>query len=167
VFSLCQYGRANVQEWGSTVDGNLDGNLWRTTGDISDNWRSMSTIGFGQNDLAKWAAPGHWNDPDMLEIGNGGITAVEYRTHMSLWSMLAAPLLAGNDIRSMNDDTKEILTNREAIAVDQDQAGHQGHRVSQSGETETWIRELADGGVAVALFNKGDPAVAIFGRIGI
>jgi alpha-galactosidase len=103
----------------------------------------------------------------MLEIGNGGITAVEYRTHMSLWSMLAAPLLAGNDIRSMNDDTKEILTNREAIAVDQDQAGHQGHRVSQSGETETWIRELADGGVAVALFNKGDPAVAIFGRIGI
>jgi len=167
VFSLCQYGRANVQEWGSTVDGNLDGNLWRTTGDISDNWRSMSTIGFGQNDLATWAAPGHWNDPDMLEIGNGGITAVEYRTHMSLWSMLAAPLLAGNDIRSMNDDTKEILTNREAIAVDQDQAGHQGHRVSQSGETETWIRELADGGVAVALFNKGDPAVAIFGRIGI
>jgi alpha-galactosidase len=79
VFSLCQYGRENVWEWGPSVDGNL----WRTTGDIQDNWRSMSTIGFGQNDLAKWVAPGHWNDPDMLEIGNGGMTPVEYRTHMS------------------------------------------------------------------------------------
>ena len=152
VFSLCQYGRASVQEWGPKVDGNL----WRTTGDISDNWRSMSTIGFGQNDLAKWAAPGHWNDPDMLEIGNGGMSAVEYRTHMSLWSMLAAPLLAGNDIRSMNDETKEILMNKEVIAIDQDKAGHQGRRASQSGDTETWVKELADGSVAVALFNKGD-----------
>jgi alpha-galactosidase len=152
VFSLCQYGRDNVQEWGPKVDGNL----WRTTGDISDNWRSMSTIGFGQNDLAKWAAPGHWNDPDMLEVGNGGMTATEYRTHMSLWSMLAAPLLAGNDIRSMNDETKEILTNRDVIAIDQDKAGHQAHRASQNGDTEVWVKELADGGVAVALFNRGD-----------
>jgi alpha-galactosidase len=152
VFSLCQYGEANVQEWGPKVDGNL----WRTTGDISDNWRSMSTIGFGQNDLAKWAAPGHWNDPDMLEIGNGGMTAIEYRTHMSLWSILAAPLLAGNDIRTMNDETKEILMNKDVIAIDQDKAGHQGHRASQSGDTETWVKELADGGLAVALFNKGD-----------
>ncbi len=152
VFSLCQYGRANVQEWGPKVSGNL----WRTTGDISDNWRSMSTIGFGQNDLAKWAAPGHWNDPDMLEIGNGGMTGVEYRTHMSLWSMLAAPLLAGNDIRAMNDETKEILVNRDVIAIDQDQAGHQGRRVSQNGDAEVWVKELADGGVAVALFNRGE-----------
>jgi alpha-galactosidase len=116
----------------------------------------MSTIGFSQNDLAKWAAPGHWNDPDMLEIGNGGMTATEYRTHMTLWSLLAAPLLAGNDIRSMSDETKEILLNKEVIALDQDKAGHQGHRAAQSVDTETWVKELADGSVAVALFNKGD-----------
>ncbi|MDP9170415.1 MAG: glycoside hydrolase family 27 protein, partial [Acidobacteriota bacterium] len=152
VFSLCQYGAANVWEWGPSVDGNL----WRTTGDISDNWKSMTTIGFSQNDLAKWAAPGHWNDPDMLEIGNGGMTAVEYRTHMSLWSMLAAPLLAGNDIRSMTDETKEILLNKDVIAIDQDAAGHQAHRASQTGDQEVWVRDLADGGIAVALFNLGD-----------
>jgi alpha-galactosidase len=151
VFSLCQYGRDNVPEWGPKVDGNL----WRTTGDISDNWRSMSTIGFGQNELAKWAAPGHWNDPDMLEIGNGGMTATEYRTHMSLWSILSAPLLAGNDLRSMSAETKEILTNREVIAIDQDPAGHQAHRASQNGDTEIWVKDLADGGLAVALFNRG------------
>ena len=151
-YSLCQYGRADVQQWGPSVDGNA----WRTTGDISDNWRSMSTIGFGQNDLAKWAAPGHFNDPDMLEIGNGGMSAIEYRTHMSLWSMLAAPLLAGNDLRAMNDETKEILMNKDVIAVNQDKAGHQGHRAAQNGDTETWVKELADGGIAVALFNKGE-----------
>jgi alpha-galactosidase len=152
VYSLCQYGRDNVQEWGPKVSGNL----WRTTGDISDNWKSMSTIGFGQNDLAKWAAPGHWNDPDMLEVGNGGMSATEYRTHMSLWAMLAAPLLAGNDIRTMNAETKEILMNRDVIAIDQDAAGHQAHRALQSGDTEVWVKELADGGIAVALFNRGE-----------
>jgi len=152
VFSLCQYGRANVQEWGPSVSGNL----WRTTGDINDSWTSMSTIGFSQSALAPFAAPGHWNDPDMLEIGNGGMTATEYRTHMSLWSMLAAPLLAGNDIRTMNDETKEILLNKDVIAIDQDKAGHQAHRAAQNGDTETWTRELADGSIAVALFNKGD-----------
>jgi alpha-galactosidase len=97
----------------------------------------------------------------MLEIGNGGMTAVEYRTHMSLWSMLAAPLLAGNDIRSMNDETKEILMNKDVIAIDQDKAGHQGHRASQSGNTETWVKELADGSVAVALFNRGEAETAM------
>src|SRR5665213_375359 len=150
VFSLCQYGRANVEQWGPKVDGNL----WRTTGDISDNWNSMTTLGFGENDLAKWAAPGHFNDPDMLEIGNGGMSAIEYRTHMSLWSMLAAPLLAGNDLRAMTDETKSILTNKDAIAIDQDTAGRQGHRASQNGDTEIWVRELADGGIAVAMFNS-------------
>jgi alpha-galactosidase len=151
VYSLCQYGRANVWEWAPSVGGNL----WRTTGDIGDNWQSMSTIGFGQNDLAKWAKPGHWNDPDMLEIGNGGMTATEYRTHMSLWSILAAPLLAGNDIRDMSSDTKNILLNKEVIAVNQDPAGHQGHRASQNGDTEIWLKELADGGRAIAFFNRG------------
>ncbi len=152
LFSLCQYGRDNVWDWGPKVSGNS----WRTTGDIQDNWRSMSTIGFSQNDLAKWAAPGHWNDPDMLEVGNGGMTADEYRTHMTLWSMLAAPLLAGNDIRSMNDETKSILLNREVIALDQDRAGHQGHRAAQNGETEIWVKDLANGDIAIAMFNRGD-----------
>ncbi|MDE3196113.1 MAG: glycoside hydrolase family 27 protein [Acidobacteriota bacterium] len=151
VFSLCQYGEANVQEWGPSVSGNL----WRTTGDIRDTWDSMSSIGFGENDLAKWAAPGHFNDPDMLEIGNGGMTDTEYRTHMSLWSVLAAPLLAGNDIRTMSDETKAILLNKDVIAIDQDAAGHQAHRVSKNGDTEIWVKDLADGGIAVALFNRG------------
>ena len=166
LFSLCQYGRAGVQEWGPSVDGNA----WRTTGDISDNWNSMSTIGFSQNDLAKWAAPGHFNDPDMLEVGNGGMSATEYRTHMSLWSMLAAPLLAGNDIRAMNDETKQILLNKDVIAIDQDKAGHQGHRAAQSGDTETWVKPLADGGIAVALFNKGETGAdmkAVWADLGV
>jgi alpha-galactosidase len=157
VFSLCQYGREHVWEWGPPAGGNL----WRTTDDIQDNWQSMSRIGFGQSDLTKWAAPGHWNDPDMLEIGNGGMNAVEYRTHMSLWSILAAPLLAGNDLRGMTDETKQILLNRDVIAIDQDPAGHQGHRASQNGDTEIWVRELKDGGMAVGLFNRGESEATI------
>ena len=109
----------------------MGGNLWRTTGDIRDTWDSMTKIGFSQDDLAPWAAPGHWNDPDMLEIGNGGMNDDEYRTHMSLWSMLAAPLIAGNDLRSMTQAIKDILMNREVIAIDQDKAGKQGRRVSR------------------------------------
>src|SRR3954454_12521892 len=101
VFSLCQYGRADVWKWGPEVGGNL----WRTTGDIRDAWDSMTNIGFNQNDLAPYAAPGHWNDPDMLEIGNGHMTDTEYQTHMSLWSMLAAPLLAGNDLQNQTKET--------------------------------------------------------------
>ena len=97
VFSLCQYGWDDVWKWGPEVGGNL----WRTTGDISDNYTRMSEIGFMQFNLAPYAAPGHWNDPDMLEIGNGGMTHDEYITHMSLWVILAAPLLAGNDVSKM------------------------------------------------------------------
>ncbi len=152
VYSLCQYGRDDVWKWGPAVGGNL----WRTTGDIRDSWASMSRIGFGQNDLAPYASPGHYNDPDMLEIGNGGMTDEEYRTHMSLWSMLAAPLLAGNDLRDMSPAVAAILTNREVIAIDQDPAVHQGHRASQNGEREIWIRPLADGSTAVGLFNRSE-----------
>lgn len=157
VFSLCQYGRHDVWKWGPQVGGNL----WRTTGDISDHWESMSKIGFAQSDLAHFAGPGHWNDPDMLEIGNGGMTNDEYKTHMSLWSLLAAPLLAGNDLRSMPQDVSEILTNREVIAIDQDPAGNQGHRVAKSGEQEVWARPLADGGFAIGLFNRGAASAAV------
>ena len=157
VFSLCQYGWDDVWKWGPEVGGNL----WRTTGDISDNYTRMSEIGFMQFNLAPYAAPGHWNDPDMLEIGNGGMTHDEYITHMSLWVILAAPLLAGNDLSKMTPDTLAILTNRDAIAVDQDKLGKQGYRVSAAGSTEIWEKPLSDGAKAVGLFNRGDSATSI------
>jgi alpha-galactosidase len=121
----------------------------------------VSQIGFSQYPFAPYARPGHWNDPDMLEIGNGKMTDTEYRTHMSLWSMLAAPLIAGNDVRNMSPAVHEILTNREVIAVDQDPAGRQGKRVWKSGQQEVWARGLADGGTAVALFNRAPQAAKV------
>ena len=152
VFSLCQYGVLKVQQWGA----HAGGNLWRTTGDIQDNWQSMSRIGFDQQEgLETAAGPGRWNDPDMLEIGNGGMTDDEYRTHMSLWAILAAPLLAGNDLRSVPRDILEILTNKEVIAVDQDPMGKQGRRVAKNGDLEIWARPLLGGAWAVGLFNRG------------
>ncbi|HZE70098.1 MAG TPA: glycoside hydrolase family 27 protein [Pyrinomonadaceae bacterium] len=150
VYSLCQYGRLDVWKWGADVGGNL----WRTTGDIRDTWDSMTNIGFKQNELAPWARPGHWNDPDMLEIGNGGMNENEYKTHMSLWAMLAAPLLAGNDLRSMTPEVLAILTNRDVIAVDQDKLGKQGTRQSQSGDREIWSKPLSGGSRALAIFNR-------------
>lgn len=157
VYSLCQYGLADVWEWGPLVGGNL----WRTTGDIADDWRTVSWIGFAQNDLAPFARPGHWNDPDMLEVGNGGLTDVEYRTHMSLWALLAAPLLAGNDLRKMTPETIAILTHPEVIAIDQDPLGRQGRRAVASGSSEIWTRELSGGRRAVGLFNRGDAPATI------
>lgn len=153
VFSLCQYGEDDVWTWGAKVGGNL----WRTTDDINDTWKRMSDIGFSQFDIAKYIRPGHWNDPDMLEIGNGGMTDDEYRTHMSLWSLLAAPLLAGNDLRTMSDSTKEILTNREVIAIDQDPAGKPSKRISDPASSSVVVvRPLHDGSFAVGLFNRAD-----------
>jgi alpha-galactosidase len=160
VYNLCQYGRQDVWKWGPEVGGNL----WRTTGDIRDTWDSMSHIGFGQSDLATYAKPGHWNDPDMLEIGNGGMSQTEYRTHMTLWSMLAAPLLAGNDLRSVPPGILEILTNREVIAIDQDKDGVQGRRIRVDGDQETWTRPLAGGGMAIAIFNRGTDVARIAGK---
>ena len=150
VFSLCQYGWDDVWTWGPEVGGNL----WRTTGDINDTYQRMADIGFGQLGLAKYAGPGHWNDPDMLEVGNGGMTSDEYRTHMSLWAILAAPLLAGNDLASMTPDTLGILTNKEVIAVDQDPLGKQGDRAFAVGLTEIWTRPLSGGALAAGLFNR-------------
>ena len=157
VYSLCQYGRLDVWKWGADAGGNL----WRTTGDIRDTWDSMTRIGFGQNDLAPWAKPGHWNDPDMLEIGNGGMTEDEYKTHMSLWAILAAPLLAGNDLRSMTPAILNILTNREVIAVDQDKDGKQGTRVWKSGDQEIWSRPLSGGARAIAIFNRASESAKV------
>ncbi len=152
VFSLCQYGRNEVGKWGAEVGGNL----WRTTGDIGDTWESMTRIGFSQDELAPYAGPGHWNDPDMLEVGNAGMTATEYRTHMSLWALLAAPLLAGNDLRDVKPEILEILTNPEVIAVDQDRLGRQARRMTRDGDLETWLRPLSEGAFAVGLFNRGE-----------
>ena len=166
VFSLCQYGMDRVWAWGPGVGGNL----WRTTEDISDDYGRMAYIGFGQEGLDRFAGPGHWNDPDMLEIGNGKMTHDEYLTHMSLWCILAAPLLAGNDLSKMTAETLEILTNPEVVAVDQDQAGIQGYPVAQEGPLDVWVKPLWDGGKAVGLFNRGEsamPVTAQFRDIGI
>ncbi len=152
VFSLCQYGWNNVWEWGTDVGGNL----WRTTDDINDTYARMVGIGFSQAGLAKYAGPGHWNDPDMLEVGNGGMTNDEYRMHMSLWVILAAPLLAGNDLSKMSPETLALLTNKEVIAVDQDSLGKQGDRVSAVGPMEIWAKPLSGGAKAVGLFNRAD-----------
>jgi len=157
VYSLCQYGWDAVWEWGPSVGANS----WRTTGDISDSYDRMSVIGFAQAGLEKYATPGNWNDPDMLEVGNGGMTGDEYRTHMTLWAMLAAPLLAGNDLSRMSPETRSILLNRDVIAVDQDAEGAQGTRVWAEGPKEIWTKSLADGGTAVALFNRGESELRI------
>jgi alpha-galactosidase len=154
VYSLCEYGMGDVEKWGSDVGGNL----WRTTGDIRDEWASMIDNIERQVKTAPYAGPGHWNDPDMLEIGNGHMSDDEYRTHMSLWALTAAPLLAGNDIRTMSEVTKSILMNKEVIAVDQDPLGKQASPV-KNGDLETWIKSLADGSVAVGVVNLGPSRV--------
>jgi alpha-galactosidase len=154
VFSLCQYGLVEVWKWGPKVGGNL----WRTTGDINDHWQRMDEIGFSQFPIAPFAQVGHWNDPDMLEIGNGGMTADEYRTHMSLWSLLAAPLLAGNDLRSMSEETRSILMNKEVIAIDQDPKAQPVKKISEQGSQVIAARPLQDKTWAVGLFNRGDAA---------
>jgi alpha-galactosidase len=153
VYSLCQYGMDNVWEWGPQVGATL----WRTTGDIAANYDRMSLIGFMQNGLEKYAGNGHWNDPDMLEVGNG-LTHDEAVTHMSLWAILAAPLLAGNDLSKMTPDTISILVNKEVVAVDQDPLGQQGHRLSEVGPLDIWVRDLSNGDKVIGLFNRGNDA---------
>jgi alpha-galactosidase len=116
----------------------------------------MSKIGFAQSDLASSAGTGHWNDPDMLEVGNGGMSTDEYKTHFSLWAMIAAPLIAGNDLRNMSPDIAAILTNKEVIAIDQDSLGAGGKRVDTAGDIEIWEKPLASGDLAVAIFNHSN-----------
>jgi alpha-galactosidase len=163
VFSICEWGTSKPWLWAKDV-----GNLWRTTGDIQDRWEGKQEwkpgdcCNYGVLDildqqvgLESFAGPGHWNDPDMLEVGNGGMTTTEYRAHFSLWAILAAPLVAGNDLRDMKPEIREILTQQEVIAVDQDVAGRQGHRVRKSGNVEVWSKSLHDGSRAVVLLNRG------------
>jgi len=164
VLSICEWGTAKPWLWGHDVGGNL----WRTTGDIKDRWQGSEKwpngtccsngvldIADQQADLASYAGPGHWNDPDMLEVGNGGMTNTEYRAHFSLWSILAAPLIAGNDLRDMAPEIRDILTNREVIAVDQDALGSEGRRVRKDESSEAWVKQLKNGNRAVLLLNRG------------
>ena len=150
-FSLCEWGQSKPWEWAKDV-----GHLWRTTGDIVDRWDAMMDIFDAQKELAKYAGPGYWNDPDMLEVGNGGMTAEEYRTHFSLWCMLAAPLMAGNDLRDMTRETLEILTNSEMIAINQDPLGKQAFCLRDNGDYEIWVKKLANEEKAVCLLNRSD-----------
>lgn len=162
VFSICEWGSTKPWLWAGPI-----GNLWRSTGDIQDCWdckkdwggNGVAQIIDQMSGLESYAGPGHWNDPDMLEVGNGGMTKEEYRAHFSMWAMFSAPLLAGNDISNMTADTKEILMNKEVIAIDQDPLGQQGRRVKKTGDLEIWSKQLQDGGRAVALLNRG-PAAA-------
>ncbi len=173
VFSICEWGSNQPWNWADTT-----GNLWRTTEDIWDSYASMvSNVDLS---MQYWhsAVPGHWNDPDMLEVGNGGMTPTEYRAHFSLWAMMAAPLIAGNDIRALEDTTsrearttRSILLNNEVIAVDQDSLGAQGMVVQNyPPELQVWVKPLKDGSKAVLLFNRGSVPSAItadWGRVGI
>ena len=151
VFSICEWGTSKPWEWAGNV-----GHLWRTTGDISDNWNSMIDIFDRQKDLARYAGPGKWNDPDMLEVGNGGMTTEEYRTHFSLWCMLASPLMAGNDLQNMTPETKSILLNKEMIAIDQDSLGRQATCYRDNGDYQIWVKTLSNNEKAVCLLNKSD-----------
>jgi alpha-galactosidase len=158
VFSMCEWGGSKPWLWAAGVS-----HLWRTTGDIQDCWdcsRSWGGMGVAhivdqQAELYPYAGPGHWNDPDMLEVGNGGLNAAETRSHFSLWCLWAAPLMAGNDVRHMSMETALVLTQPELIAVDQDPLGVQGRRVRDDGAKEVWAKPLVDGSKAVLLLNRG------------
>jgi len=165
VFSLCEWGNNKPWLWSPKV-----GHLWRTTGDITDKWEGKHDYSWGvlnivdmNEPLWPYAGPGHWNDPDMLEVGNGGLTDTQYRSHFSLWAIMAAPLIAGNDISTMNEATKAILLNKEIIAVNQDALGVQGRRIWKEGDREIWMKPLTGGRRALLLFNRGNaPAVIGF-----
>jgi len=153
VLSICEWGRARPWEWAPSL-----GHLWRTCWDIQDTWASLTAVIDRQAPLHSYAGPGHWNDPDMLEIGNGGMSDAEYRTHLALWAVLAAPLMAGNDLRAMTAPTRELLTAPEVLAIDQDALGRQGRRLRAGSAGEVWVRDLAGGAQALALTNRGEDA---------
>ena len=156
VYSLCEWGVNHPWTWAGDV-----GNLWRTTGDISDNWGSLKSIINQNAPLDQYAHPGAWNDPDMLEVGNGGMSDTEYKSHFSLWAEMAAPLLVGTDLRTASPETMKILLNKDVIAVDQDSLGAQGRVVKTDGSHLVFAKPLANGDVAVALFNEGDTAATM------
>jgi alpha-galactosidase len=166
VLSICNWGVQKPWEWAPGM-----GHLWRTTYDITDSFGTMLRNADFNATLAAAAGPGGWNDPDMLEVGNGGMVDGEYRSHFSLWAVMAAPLIAGNDIRSMSDGTKAILMNTDVIAIDQDVGGIQGKKISSNGGNEVWSKKLASAeSRAVLLFNRNTTAGTIranFADIGL
>ncbi|CAI0540744.1 unnamed protein product [Linum tenue] len=155
-FSLCEWGVEDPATWASGI-----GNSWRTTGDINDTWERMTKRADTNDRWAAYAAPGGWNDPDMLEVGNGGMTTDEYRSHFSIWALAKAPLLIGCDVRSMSNETYEILTNSEVIAVNQDQLGVQGKKVNKDGDLEVWAGPLSKNRVALVLWNRGSSPATV------
>ena len=148
LFSMCEWGTSKPWTWARGV-----AHIWRTTGDIQDRWTSFTRLLDQQVGLEKYAGPGGWNDPDMLEVGNGGMTVAEYRAHFSLWGLLSAPLIAGNDIRSMTPEIRDILINKDVIAVDQD-ATQQGRRIRKDGDLEVWVKNLPGDARIVVLLNR-------------
>ncbi|TSB21249.1 glycoside hydrolase family 27 protein [Streptomyces benahoarensis] len=150
-YSICEWGENKPWEWAAGL-----GQSWRTTGDISDSWSSMLDILKKNLPLAPYAGPGHWNDPDMLEVGNGGMTDTEYRSHFTLWAMMAAPLLIGTDLRTASPQTYDILRNEDVIALDQDPLGRQATVLDSADGRWTLVKKLAGGDRAVALFNESD-----------
>lgn len=157
VYSICNWGQETPWIFGP----NVGGSLWRTTGDISDSWGSMTSLLDQQAGLEPFARRGAFNDPDMLEVGNGGMTATEYTAHFSLWALLNSPLLLGNDLRSMSSATLNIIRNADVVAVNQDWGGSQGRRVRDFGNTEVWAKPMSDGSAAVVLFNRGTASATI------
>jgi hypothetical protein len=156
-FSICEWGEARPWLWGRR----LGGQLWRTTEDIRDSWLSMLGILDQQVGLESYSGPDGWNDPDMLEVGNGNMSHDEYVAHFSLWALLNAPLIAGNDVRAMSNLTRSILMNRDVITVDQDWSGRQGYRVRDDGAHEVWAKPMSDGGWAVVLLNRSTESAPI------
>ncbi|KAL3813250.1 hypothetical protein ACJIZ3_014518 [Penstemon smallii] len=164
-FSLCEWGDMHPALWGYNV-----GNSWRTTNDISDTWESMVSRADQNEVYADFARPGGWNDPDMLEVGNGGMTKDEYIVHFSIWAISKAPLLIGCDVRNVSKDTMEIIANKEVIAVNQDKLGVQAKKVRMEGDWEVWAGPLSHYRVAVLLLNRGSwrtPITAHWDDIGI
>ncbi|NGY64375.1 hypothetical protein G7043_36230 [Lentzea sp. NEAU-D13] len=157
VYSICNWGEDSPWVFGPQVGGDY----WRTTGDISDNWNSAMSLLDQQAGREPFARKGAYNDPDMLEVGNGGMTTTEYVSHFSLWSLLSSPLLLGNDLRSMNSTTLGIIRNKDVIDVNQDWGGSQGRRIRDDGTGEIWAKPMSDGSVAVVLFNRGSAAATI------
>jgi alpha-galactosidase len=155
VFSICEWGSNQPWLWADTI-----GNVWRTTGDIAYNWNSIAGIIDKQVGLEKYSRPGAWNDPDMLEVGNG-MSEAEDRAHFSMWCMLASPLITGNDLRNMSQRTIGIITNKEAIEVNQDSLGKQASRAKKDGTKEIWARDLTGKRKAVALLNRGSASTSI------
>jgi alpha-galactosidase len=149
LYSICEWGQNQPWTWAAPV-----GNSWRTTGDINDSYSKMLSIYKANIKLGKYAGPGHWNDPDMLEVGNGKMTDTEYRSHFTLWAMMAAPLLIGSDIRKASSATLTILRNADVIALDQDTKGVQGNEISSANGLHVIRKPLANGDTAVALFNE-------------